>query len=141
MTKAELGAARAHRRAGQSAEAARLWRLHLSETPGEAEALHRLGLPMVARAEASEPDRKPTAPALTDLATHLSNLGAVEPAIELCRAAIALDNGHALAHMGLGMALLSAGRLGEGWPEYDWHRRLAGYASAPFAAPLWDGRI
>lgn len=141
MTKGELAAALAHRQAGRIAEAERMCRLHLAETPGDVQALHELGLTMIARAKASEAHRKSFAPALTDLATDLSNLGAVEPAIEIYRAAIAFDNGHAMAHMGLGMALLSIGRLGEGWPEYEWHRRMPGYAPARFAAPLWDGRI
>ena len=141
MTKGELAAALVHRQAGRIAEAERICRLHLAETPGDAQALHELGLTMIARGKASEPDRKPLAPALTDPATDLSNLGAFESAIEIYRAAIAFDTGHAMAHMGLGMALLSVGRLGEGWPEYEWHRRLPGYAPARFAAPLWDGRI
>ena len=87
MTKGELAAALAHRQAGRIAEAERICRLHLAETPGDAQALHELGLTMIARAEASEPDRNPLAPALTDLATDLSNLGAFEPAIEIYRAA------------------------------------------------------
>ena len=139
MTASDLAAALAHRQAGRIAEAERLYRGHLTHAPGDAEALFELGVTMIERACRAQPPAVAMVPALTDLATDLLKLGAIERAIEIYRAAIALDGQHAMAHMGLGMALLTLGRLAEGWPEYEWHRRLPGHTQSRFAAPQWDG--
>jgi tetratricopeptide (TPR) repeat protein len=140
MTVSELAAALAHRQAGRIVEAERLYRSHLTQTPSDAEALYDLGVTMIERGRHAPPLAAAMAPALTDLATDLLKLGAIEHAIEIYRAAIDLDSQHAMAHMGLGMALLTLGRLQEGWPEYEWHRRLPGHSQTRFAAPLWDGQ-
>ena len=140
MTASDLAAALAHRQAGRIADAEKLYRRHLTETPGDADALYELGTTMIHAARMAQPPVVAMAPALSDLATDLLRLGAIERSIEIYRAAIALDGQHAMAHMGLGMALLTLGRLAEGWPEYEWHRRLPGRAQTRFAAPQWDGQ-
>jgi len=140
MTASDLAAALAHRQAGRIVEAERLYRSHLTQTPRDAKALYELGLTMIERVRHAPPLATAMVPALTDLATDLLKLGAIEPAIEIYRAVIVLDGQHAMAHMGLGMALLTLGRLQEGWPEYEWHRRLPGRSQARFAAPQWDGQ-
>ncbi len=140
MTASDLAAALAHREAGRIAEAEQLYRGHLTQAPGDAEALYELGVTMVQGARMKQPPVIAMAPALCDLATDLLKLGAIERAIAIYRAVIALDGQQAMAHTGLGMALLTLGRLAEGWPEYEWHRRLPGRTPSHFAAPQWDGR-
>jgi tetratricopeptide (TPR) repeat protein len=140
MTASDLAAALAHRQAGRIVEAERLYRSHLTRSPGDGEALYELGSIMIERATLTQPPAAGMVAALTDLATDLLKLGAVKHAIEIYRAVIALDGQYAMAHMGLGMALLTLGRLAEGWPEYEWHRRLPGRPQTRFAAPQWDGQ-
>ncbi len=128
------------RRAGRIGEAEQLYRNHLASMPGDSEALYQLGLTMIERTRLTKPHPEAMAPALSDLGSDLLLLGAPERAVDIYRAVIALDGKQAMAHMGLGMALLSLGRFEEGWPEYEWHRRLPGTAPVRFAAPLWDGQ-
>jgi tetratricopeptide (TPR) repeat protein len=55
--------------------------------------------------------------------------------------AIVADPGLVEAHVNLGMQLLLAGRLPEGWREFEWRLRYPEYsdADAAAAAPRWDG--
>ncbi len=66
---------------------------------------------------------------------------ALDEAIACNRAALALDPQFAGAHFELAEALLLAGRLSEGWDEYEWRWQLP---SAPAALralrqPVWAG--
>jgi len=56
-------------------------------------------------------------------------------------AAVAADPGLVEAHVNLGMQQLLAGRLAEGWEEYEWRLRYPEYGGADAAAkaPRWDG--
>jgi tetratricopeptide (TPR) repeat protein len=65
-----------------------------------------------------------------------------EAAIEQYEQAIALDPDFADAHQNLGLALLLAGRLSEGFQEYEWRWRAQGPDNRPLRdcpQPLWDG--
>lgn len=65
-----------------------------------------------------------------------------EAAIEQYERAIALDPNLADAHQNLGLALLLAGRLPEGFREYEWRWRAQGPDNRPprdWPQPLWDG--
>ena len=64
-------------------------------------------------------------------------------AIAAYAAAVAADPGLVEAHVNLGMQLLLAGRLGEGWAEYEWRLRYPEYSGADVAsaAPRWNGAV
>lgn len=53
--------------------------------------------------------------------------------------ALGLAPGWADAHWNLGLALLMDGKLGEGWREYEWRRRIPGFAMPQPTGPGWDG--
>jgi tetratricopeptide (TPR) repeat protein len=81
------------------------------------------------------------APAALNLGYLLEARQEVAAAIDTYTAAIAADPGLVEAHVNLGMQLLLAGRLAEGWEEYEWRLRYPEYsgADAAAAAPRWDG--
>ena len=58
--------------------------------------------------------------------------------------AVSLRPDHAMAHFFLGIALLQLGQLAEGWKEYAWRWRWAGFKDRPlrlrFETEPWDGR-
>ncbi len=62
-------------------------------------------------------------------------------AIDAYGAAIAAEPGMVEAHVNLGMQLLLAGRLAEGWIEYEWRLRYPEYSGADLAARAarWTG--
>jgi tetratricopeptide (TPR) repeat protein len=83
-----------------------------------------------------------------DLALARLNLGVlledradVEGAAAAYAGAVAADPGLVEAHVNHGMQLLLAGRLAEGWEEFEWRLRYPEYsgADAAAAAPRWDG--
>ena len=43
------------------------------------------------------------------------------------------------AHWNLALALLMDGKFAEGWREYEWRRRIPGFAIQKPAGPEWDG--
>jgi len=66
----------------------------------------------------------------------------LEDAIALLSQAVELDPAHAGARLELGMALLAAGRLTEGFAQYEWRelrRRRAAFMRANYAYPEWRG--
>jgi Flp pilus assembly protein TadD len=63
-------------------------------------------------------------------------------AIEAYAAAARADPALVEAHVNLGMQLLLAGRLAEGWPEYEWRLRYPEYSGADLAEkPRWRGEF
>jgi len=60
-------------------------------------------------------------------------------AAESLRGALALAPGWADAHWNLGLALLMEGDFAAGWAEYEWRRRIPGFAMPEAMGPAWDG--
>jgi tetratricopeptide (TPR) repeat protein len=74
----------------------------------------------------------------------LREMGQGGAAVESLRRALALVPDWADAHWNLGLALLMKGDLAEGWREYEWRKRIPGFAmpKAPGPGawgPAWDG--
>jgi len=81
------------------------------------------------------------ADAHSNLGVVLREMGDCEGAIEACRRALALVPNDADVHANLAHWLLLAGRLKEGWQEYEWRQKQK---SSPirlrnFGTPLWRG--
>jgi tetratricopeptide (TPR) repeat protein len=81
-----------------------------------------------------------------DCATSAYNLGnafqehhALEAAIAAYQDAIRQHPEHAEAHWNLALTLLLAGRLREGWSEYEWRFRRPGITYPSLPQPRWDG--
>lgn len=78
---------------------------------------------------------------LNDMGVLLHELGRMDDA-ELCyRTALNITPDDADLHYNLSLVLLVTGRLAEGWPEYHWRWKTAGYAvrQRGFARPEWQG--
>lgn len=90
------------------------------------------------RAMALQPNRQGMA---LNLASVCSSLGRSQEAIELYRREIAMFPNGAEAHVGLAHQLLCAGQWADGWREYEWRWRWAGFPSPrrEFAQPAWAG--
>ena len=124
-----LSAALGHHRAGRAAAAAALYERVLHESPGQADALHLLGvlhaqagrletaLPLLTRAARRAPRN---AAFLNDLANVLNRLGRLDEAVARYRRAAALDPGNAAMPYNLGHALRAAGRPAE---AVDWFEK------------------
>lgn len=67
--------------------------------------------------------------------------GAYDAALETYDRALALDPNHATTRANRATLLLLMGRMEEGWREYEWRWRVAGFTTQPrvFAKPAWDG--
>ncbi|MFE1602202.1 tetratricopeptide repeat protein [Methylobacterium sp. ID0610] len=78
--------------------------------------------------------------ALVDLARFLAEQGREAEAEALCRTVLARDPEHAQAHLVLAFGRLARGALEAGFRDYEWRRRLPGWAAhrAP-EAPDWTG--
>lgn len=76
-----------------------------------------------------------------NLGVALVDLGDLEGAIDAFDHAVTLAPTSALSHWNRSLALLSAGRLREGWGEFEWRWRKADFTSPKrnFAQPQWDG--
>ena len=72
----------------------------------------------------------------------LKEVGDLDGAIAAYRRAIAIDPTAAGVHWNLSLALLAAGRLAEGFLEYEWRWQYDGFPSKRrgFKQPMWDGR-
>lgn len=134
---------------GRGDEADRLYRLAIALQPGRDKYWSNLGdlrvrqrletqaLRAYAHAEAV------TGGPLTDSAVNhgmaLQRLNRVDEALGRYDHALALNPDNVAAHWNRALALLVAGRLAEGWEEYEWRWRLAESAPRPFTQPLWAG--
>ena len=83
-----------------------------------------------------------------DYPTALSNLGQTlheqarySEALEYLDRAVSLDPAHADAHANRAVLLLLLGRFAEGWAEYEWRWKVAGFTTErrDFSRPRWDG--
>ena len=121
----------------------------LEAEPGNAEALNNLGNALLRRGRVEDAvarlrqavARAPANPEfLANLGNALRDAGNERQALACYEAALAADPGHAGAHCLRAFALLSMGRFGEGWDEYEWRWRQPGFEpERPFTAPRWDG--
>jgi tetratricopeptide (TPR) repeat protein len=79
------------------------------------------------------------AQALGNLAGMLKELARPADAEASYRQALRLQPGDATLHVNLGVALLLAGRLAEGWEEYEWRFRAGAARLPPCDRPQWHG--
>ncbi len=80
------------------------------------------------------------APTWSHRGNVLRALGRPEEALNSYDQAIALDSGNAEAHLNKSYCLLLAGRWREGWPLFEWRKRLpVPLAARTFGQPLWTG--
>jgi tetratricopeptide (TPR) repeat protein/ADP-heptose:LPS heptosyltransferase len=75
------------------------------------------------------------------LGVVLCEQGAAEDALDCFGDAIQFAPAYAEAHVNRALALLRAGRLAEGWQEYEWRRKCqdAGRSLVISKQPPWDG--
>ena len=69
----------------------------------------------------------------------LRELGRGDDAAAALRKALELAPEWADAHWNLGLALLMQGRFEEGWREYEWRRKISGFAMRQIPGKAWDG--
>lgn len=76
-----------------------------------------------------------------NLAVTLAAMGRVDEALALYRQALAAQPDMAEIHWNYALLLLQLGQWEEGWREYEWRWRYAGFPSRRrnFSAPQWDG--
>ncbi|MSP79855.1 MAG: tetratricopeptide repeat protein [Rhodospirillales bacterium] len=74
-----------------------------------------------------------------NLGNALKDQGRLEDAVVAFRTALVLAPEDAEAHWNLGLALLASGNYADGWREYEWRRRIPGFAMRRFQIPAWDG--
>lgn len=79
--------------------------------------------------------------ALNNLGWAYEETGQLRASAEVHRRAITVDPEYPFAHYNLGRTLLALGDLEEGWQEYEWRWRIAGFPSRrrEFPCPQWDG--
>ena len=65
--------------------------------------------------------------------------GELDKAIEKYRQAVEITPDHADSHLSLGMTLLKAGQLEEGWKEYEWRWKSDQLPPRSFKYPHWKG--
>jgi tetratricopeptide (TPR) repeat protein len=78
---------------------------------------------------------------LSNMALALPLQGHFDEAIECSRRAIAQRSDYAEAHANLALVLLLLGEWTEGWQEYEWRYRIAGFPNSDrfTAGSHWDG--
>ncbi len=121
----------------------------VTAAPGHAEAHLNLGnaLADLDEADAAEAQmRRAVAlqPGLVEahasLGFVLTGRGELAGAVAACQRAIDLQPDCAVAHWNQGIAYLLAGRMAEGWAQYEWRkRRFPAAFDAPPSGPEWDG--
>lgn len=79
--------------------------------------------------------------ALYNLANLYRAEDELDAAVRTYRLALAAQPNHAERHWNLSLALLAAGRLEEGFEEYEWRWKYDDFPSRrrTFTAPLWNG--
>ncbi len=60
-------------------------------------------------------------------------------ALEFYDRALEADRGYAAAHYAKGRLLLRLGRFRQGWKEYQWRRKTAGFQAFNSLNPIWSG--
>lgn len=116
--------------------------------PGNAEFLYNLGNGLLAAgrlAEAEDRLRQATEAdprhlrAYTNLGVAQKEQGHLIEAVETLRQTTRLVPDNADAHWNLSLALIISGQYEEGWREYEWRRRIPGFAMCPIDGHAWDG--
>ncbi|MGO8699427.1 MAG: tetratricopeptide repeat protein [Limisphaerales bacterium] len=81
--------------------------------------------------------------AWTNLGNFYKQLNQIAPALAACERALQCQSDFALAHWNRALVLLLAGRLQEGFQEYEWRWRLKGPIFVPrsYSQPLWNGQL
>ncbi len=142
-----LGAA--YNAAGRAEEAVACFERALSSRPGNAEFLFNLGNGLLAAGRLEEAEtalgRAADADprhlrALTNLGVARKELGRLDQAVDTFGNVIRLDPNCADAHWNLSLALIMAGHYRDGWREYEWRRRIPGFAMRNIEGPQWDGK-
>ncbi len=113
---AVLRLATIHRRLGQLTEAAASLHRALHIKPADPQTLNTLGV-------------------------VLDEIGQSDDALDCFDDAIQFAPNYAEAHVNRALQLLRAGRLSEGWAEYEWRWKCHGVGPAPLfsGVPQWDG--
>jgi tetratricopeptide (TPR) repeat protein len=72
----------------------------------------------------------------------LKEIGDLDGSIAAYRRGLAIEPENASVHWNLSLALLAAGRLKEGFNEYEWRWQYKGFPSKrrDFKQPMWNGR-
>jgi tetratricopeptide (TPR) repeat protein len=78
-------------------------------------------------------------PTRLNIAHVLRDLGQLDAAEAIYREVVVMAPELAEAHTALGSRLLEAGQFEEGWAEFAWRTRNAGFYRRPFGCPQWDG--
>ena len=74
--------------------------------------------------------------AFSNVACTEAALGRFEPALEAYRRAISLSPGMAQLRLNHAICLLKAGRMTQGWTEYEWRLQLPGHTELPIESLL-----
>ena len=79
--------------------------------------------------------------ALINRGTVLHEYGRDDEAVASFDKALALDPDYAEGHWNKALALLTQGKLAEGWPEFEWRWKSGGFRFPPrgFTQPTWRG--
>lgn len=137
-------------RRGQAEAAEACYRQALGARPGSALACNNLGSALRARglldeaaaAYRSALEARPQYPsALSNLGRVLHEMGRYEDALACFDRALVADPESAEAHANRATVLLQLGRFAEGWEDYEWRWRTAGFTTPrrDFDRPAWDG--
>lgn len=142
-----LGAA--YNAAGMADAAVTCFERAAEARPGNGEILYNLGNGLLAAGRLAEAERTlrlalETDPghlrARTNLGVAQKEQGRLIEAIGTFGAVIRVAPDNADAHWNRALALIMAGRFDEGWREYEWRRRIAGFSMCPIEGSDWDGR-
>jgi tetratricopeptide (TPR) repeat protein len=141
-----LGAALVELKQFQEAEAS--FRRFVRLRPGHAEGANNIGTALGRQgkmAEAAEWFRraleiKPDyGEAHYNLGNSLKEQNRLEEAVIALRRATELEPQHVHAQLALGFSLLGLGRLGEGWPHYEWRWKVPEMKDVTRHEPRWQG--
>ena len=132
------------------AEAEVCFRAAITRDPEYVDAHHNLGKTLQAQGRLDEAGRalqeavrlrQDDSRILNDMGVLLHALGRVADAEMVYRTALALTPGDADLHYNLGLVLLMSGQHAEGWAEYHWRWKTAGYLvrRRGFTQPEWTG--
>lgn len=135
---------------GQRTEAEACFRAALALNPEAVDAHHNLGKSLHAQGRREEAGlvlqealrrRQDDTGIMNDMGVLLHEMDRVADAEMVLRTALALKPEDADLHYNLGLILLMTGQYQEGWAEYHWRWKTAGYRIRwrNFPRPEWDG--
>jgi Tfp pilus assembly protein PilF len=135
---------------GKYDESIRELRAAIAARPNNADCHYNLGVALQLSGKTSEAGdsfRRATEldPDLIEAFTNLGALhlgrGELEESAHVFQRALARNPNAAMIHWNLSQVLLLQGKYEQGWPEYDWRRRVPEFSefTAEFQQPMWDG--